>query len=131
MTSKENLSLKNAEHPVGASLLAKAPDQPTSLLNDTPLSRAGSLLQVSGPTLDFAEVCLTLGRTTILDKVTFQVQPGSVHALVGPNGGGKSSLIKTLLGQMPHQGQLSLQWPGEPGTIGYVPQAWNSIAACQ
>ena len=77
----------------------------------------------SGPTLDFADVSLTLGRTTILDQVTFQVQPGSVHALVGPNGGGKSSLIKTLLGQMPHQGRLSLQWPGTPGTIGYVPQA--------
>ena len=76
-----------------------------------------------GPTLEFANVGLTLGRTTILDNVSFTVQPGSVHALVGPNGGGKSSLIKTLLGQMPHQGQLSLHWPGAPGTIGYVPQA--------
>mgnify|MGYP006199867599 CR=1 FL=1 len=76
-----------------------------------------------GPAIEFDQVSLTLGRTTILDRVTFQVQPGSVHALVGPNGGGKSSLIKTLLGQMPHQGQLRLQWPGAPGTIGYVPQA--------
>ena len=87
-------------------------------LSGTPLPQG-----VSGPTLDFAEVSLTLGRTTILDNVTFQVQPGHVHALVGPNGGGKSSLIKTLLGQMPHQGQLNLHWPGQPGTIGYVPQA--------
>ncbi|VVP54568.1 Vitamin B12 import ATP-binding protein BtuD [Pseudomonas fluorescens] len=123
MTSKETLTTPNAEYPVGASLLAKAPSQSTSLLNDTPHSRAGSLLQSSGPTLDFADISLTLGRTTILDKVTFQVRPGSVHALVGPNGGGKSSLIKTLLGQMPHQGRLSLQWPAVPGTIGYVPQA--------
>lgn len=76
-----------------------------------------------GPAVELDQVGLTLGRTTILDRVTFQVQPGSVHALVGPNGGGKSSLIKTLLGQMPHQGQLRLQWPGAPGTIGYVPQA--------
>ncbi|NBF06692.1 ATP-binding cassette domain-containing protein [Pseudomonas sp. Fl5BN2] len=80
-----------------------------------------TLLQ--GPAIEFEQVSLTLGRTTILDRVEFQVQPGSVHALVGPNGGGKSSLIKTLLGQMPHQGQLRLQWPGTPGTIGYVPQA--------
>jgi zinc transport system ATP-binding protein len=122
MTSKETL-LADAQSPVGASLLAKASSQATLSLNDTAPSRAGSRLQVSGPTLDFADVSLTLGRTTILDNVTFQVRPGSVHALVGPNGGGKSSLIRTLLGQMPHQGRLSLQWPGEPGTIGYVPQA--------
>ncbi|MFJ3413331.1 metal ABC transporter ATP-binding protein [Pseudomonas protegens] len=76
-----------------------------------------------GPAIEFDQVSLTLGRTTILDRVAFQVQPASVHALVGPNGGGKSSLIKTLLGQMPHQGQLRLQWPDAPGTIGYVPQA--------
>ena len=76
-----------------------------------------------GPTLDFDTVSLTLGRTVILDSVSFQVQPGSIHALVGPNGGGKSSLIKTLLGQTPHQGRLSLQWPTTPGTIAYVPQA--------
>ncbi|GFM65567.1 metal ABC transporter ATP-binding protein [Pseudomonas cichorii] len=76
-----------------------------------------------GPGLTFADVSLTLGRTTILDRINFSVRAGSVHALVGPNGGGKSSLIKTLLGQMPHQGELSLQWPGSPGLIGYVPQA--------
>jgi len=76
-----------------------------------------------GPSIEFADVSLNLGRTTILDSVAFQVEPGSIHALVGPNGGGKSSLIKTMLGQMPHQGRLSLQWPGEPGVIGYVPQA--------
>jgi len=123
MTAKESLS-DDSTSPVGVSLLAKASGQSTTSLNDTPLSRAGSLLQrVSGPTLDFAGVSLTLGRTTILDNVTFQVQPGHVHALVGPNGGGKSSLIKTLLGQMPHRGQLSLHWPGQPGTTGYVPQA--------
>ncbi|CAI8980704.1 MULTISPECIES: metal ABC transporter ATP-binding protein [Pseudomonas] len=122
MTVKESLS-DTPRSPVGASLLAKASGQSIPLLNDSPHSRASSLPHGVGPTLEFAQISLTLGRTTILDNVTFQVQPGHVHALVGPNGGGKSSLIKTLLGQMPHQGQLSLHWPGAPGTIGYVPQA--------
>jgi zinc transport system ATP-binding protein len=76
-----------------------------------------------GPGVEFSDVSLTLGRTTILDRVSFKVRAGSVHALVGPNGGGKSSLIKTLLGQMPHQGRLTLEWAGAPGIIGYVPQA--------
>ncbi|CAI8882119.1 MULTISPECIES: metal ABC transporter ATP-binding protein [Pseudomonas] len=81
------------------------------------------LNRACGPDIAFAEVDLTLGRTRILDKVSFNVAAGSVHALVGPNGGGKSSLIKTLLGQMPHQGQLTLTWPGDEQIIGYVPQA--------
>ena len=45
MTSKETLIPDNTNNPVGASLLAKAPDQATSSLNDTPHSRAGSLPQ--------------------------------------------------------------------------------------
>ncbi|QLF94522.1 metal ABC transporter ATP-binding protein [Pseudomonas sp. ABC1] len=77
----------------------------------------------AGPGIDFDSIGLTLGGTRILEQVTFKVQPGHAHALVGPNGGGKSSLVKTLLGQMPHSGKLSLDWSGEPGTIGYVPQA--------
>lgn len=77
----------------------------------------------TGPGVEFDQVSLTLGQTPILDHVSFNIRPGSVHALVGPNGGGKSSLIKTLLGQMPHQGRLRLNWPGATGPIGYVPQA--------
>jgi len=78
---------------------------------------------VIGPSIELAHIELTLGRTNILRDVSFVVAPGRVHALVGPNGGGKSSLIKTLLGQTPHIGRLVLNWPREPGVIGYVPQA--------
>lgn len=76
-----------------------------------------------GPSIEFEHIGLTLGRTNILRDVRFAVAPGLVHALVGPNGGGKSSLIKTLLGQTPHTGRLVLNWPREPGVVGYVPQA--------
>lgn len=78
----------------------------------------------AGPALAFDRIALTLGRTDILREVSFRVAAGSVHALIGPNGGGKSSLVKTLLGQMPHRGTLCLDWPGaSTGTVGYVPQA--------
>ncbi|MFO5991584.1 metal ABC transporter ATP-binding protein, partial [Pseudomonas aeruginosa] len=76
-----------------------------------------------GPAIEFAGIDLSLGGSRILDGVRLRVEAGSVHALVGPNGGGKSSLVKTLLGQMPHRGELRLEWPGAPGCIGYVPQA--------
>ncbi|UBM27368.1 metal ABC transporter ATP-binding protein [Pseudomonas sp. p1(2021b)] len=84
---------------------------------------AANLTAACGPRIDFDGIDLTLGRTRILEQVCFSVAPGSVHAIVGPNGGGKSSLVKTLLGQMPHQGRLTLHWPGPREVIGYVPQA--------
>ncbi|MEK2607848.1 metal ABC transporter ATP-binding protein [Pseudomonas shirazensis] len=87
------------------------------------MTAAANLSVAMGPRIEFASIDLTLGRTSILEQVSFSVAAGSVHAIVGPNGGGKSSLIKTLLGQMPHQGQLTLHWPGEQEVIGYVPQA--------
>jgi len=76
-----------------------------------------------GPAIHLENVSLTLGRTAILREVSLTVAAGSIHALVGPNGGGKSSLVKTLLGQTPHRGTVALDWPGEPGILGYVPQA--------
>ncbi|WP_018001399.1 metal ABC transporter ATP-binding protein [Paracoccus sp. N5] len=78
---------------------------------------------MSGPGIAVQGLSLSFGRTRVLEDVALSVAPGSIHALVGPNGGGKSSLIRCLLGQMPHQGQVALDWPGAAGRIAYVPQA--------
>jgi zinc transport system ATP-binding protein len=78
---------------------------------------------VRGPAVHFANVGLSLGGTSILDGVSFDVRPGEIHCIVGPNGGGKTSLIRSLLGEMPVSGQISIDWNGGPRTIGYVPQA--------
>lgn len=75
-----------------------------------------------GPALVFDHVSLQLGGVQILEDVTFRVEAGALHFLVGPNGGGKTSLVRALLGQMPHSGKIVLD--GEVfGPIGYVPQA--------
>ncbi|MDZ5603756.1 metal ABC transporter ATP-binding protein [Pseudomonas sp. RP23018S] len=87
------------------------------------MTAAAKLAAPGGPRIEFAGIDLTLGRTRILEQVSFTVAAGSIHAIVGPNGGGKSSLIKTLLGQMPHLGRLTLHWPSPAEVIGYVPQA--------
>ena len=77
-----------------------------------------------GPTVSFNNISLTLGNTVVLDGVTIDVREGTIHCIVGPNGGGKSSLIKSLLGQMPHEGEISVSW-NQGQTIGYVPQNLN------
>jgi zinc transport system ATP-binding protein len=78
-------------------------------------------VQAAGPRLQFRKVSLSLGGTSILDGVTFTVEPGALHCIIGPNGGGKTSLLRSLLGQMPHEGSIQIEWKG-PRSIGYVPQ---------
>jgi zinc transport system ATP-binding protein len=74
-----------------------------------------------GPAIRFANVGLQLSSTQILHDVSFSVEPAQIHCIIGPNGGGKTSLIRSLLGQMPHSGEISIDWPAER-RIGYVPQ---------
>ncbi|WP_319478342.1 ABC transporter ATP-binding protein [Marispirochaeta aestuarii] len=62
----------------------------------------------------------------VLKDVSFQVQAGEMVTIVGPNGGGKSTLLKILLGILePQSGSLEIL--GKPSRealhlIGYVPQ---------
>jgi zinc transport system ATP-binding protein len=77
---------------------------------------------MQGPSIEFADVGLTLSNTRILRDVSFNVRAGTVHCIIGANGGGKTSLIRSLLGQMPHTGKITIQWHGGQ-VIGYVPQS--------
>jgi zinc transport system ATP-binding protein len=77
---------------------------------------------MQGPSIEFAGVGLSLGNTRILEDVSFNVAAGTIHCIVGANGGGKTSLLRSLVGQMPHTGRISINWR-EGRVIGYVPQA--------
>ncbi len=77
--------------------------------------------QPHGPSICFEMVGLCLSNITILQNVSFTVKAGEIHCLIGPNGGGKTSLILSLLGQMPHTGRIKINWTNGT-TIGYVPQ---------
>jgi manganese/iron transport system ATP-binding protein len=66
-------------------------------------------------------------RRPVLEGVTFAVPRASMVGIVGPNGGGKSTLLKALLGLVPRQrGEVELlgQRPDRRarGRVGYVPQ---------
>ena len=73
------------------------------------------------------------GRLPLLSGVDLSVSPGDFLAVVGPNGGGKTTLVRTLLGAQPIlAGRLVRP---RPVTTGYVPQrehvdtAWPFTAA--
>jgi zinc transport system ATP-binding protein len=56
--------------------------------------------------------------THILQKVCFQARKGEFIGIIGPNGGGKTTLLKLLMGFLtPTSGKIRVE-----GKIGYVPQ---------
>ena len=70
--------------------------------------------------------CVQLGNTPALDDVTFEVKKGKKVAVVGPNGGGKSTLFNAIAGLVPIvNGSLQINGMNPKdakGTISYVPQ---------
>ena len=65
---------------------------------------------MQGPSISFKNVSLNLSNTQILEDVSFDIAAGSIHCIVGSNGGGKTSLLRSMLGQMPHTGDIDIQW---------------------
>ena len=70
--------------------------------------------------------CVQLGNTQALDDVTFSITKGKKVAVVGPNGGGKSTLFNALAGLVPIvNGSLNINGlspQDAKGLISYVPQ---------
>ena len=50
----------------------------------------------------------TFGTTIALDGVDLRVEEGRILGLIGPNGAGKSTALQTILGLIPHQGELKV-----------------------
>jgi zinc transport system ATP-binding protein len=76
---------------------------------------------MQGPAIHVENLSLRLGASQILEQLSFSIRAGSIHCFIGPNGGGKTSTLRCLLGQMPHQGAIRYEWQ-QHRSIGYVPQ---------
>ena len=73
--------------------------------------------------------CVEIGETLILDDVSFSVNKNSLIAVVGPNGGGKTTLFNAITGLIPiTKGSIEINGQDVSkgnGSIGYVPQNEN------
>lgn len=84
--------------------------------------------------VELAQVSSAYGEIFALQNVSLKIWPGQFMAIVGPNGGGKTTLLRTILGMVPvNSGHVLMR--GESSSrsslqrIGYVPQLetidWN------
>jgi len=74
----------------------------------------------------FENVCFAYKRNIILENVILSIKKGEFASIVGPNGGGKTTLLKLILGLIkPDSGNILVlgNLPGQTRErVGYMPQ---------
>ncbi|MCA1008507.1 metal ABC transporter ATP-binding protein [Rhodococcus hoagii] len=80
----------------------------------------------AAPAVELRDACLSFGERTLWSELNLAVEQGEFIAVLGPNGSGKTSLLKVLLGQLaPTSGTVRIAGtPAKAGNahVGYVPQ---------
>ena len=76
--------------------------------------------------IEFHQVDFAYGRDRVLENVSLSIPAGDFVAMVGPNGGGKTTMLKLMLGLLqPNRGSVTLLGRSpEQGrvVVGYTPQ---------
>ncbi len=86
-------------------------------------------VKVDTPIVQISGVSFAYNRRPVLEDVNLDIPQGDFIAMIGPNGGGKTTLLKLILGLIkPDRGDIRLL--GQPpqraaSNIGYVPQNVN------
>lgn len=77
----------------------------------------------------FDRVSFSYGRNEVLKDVDLSIKKGDFFAIIGPNGGGKTTILRLILGlERPSKGSVQIKGaPYSAGSLktGYVPQFSN------
>lgn len=77
--------------------------------------------------VELEKICFAYQENDVLKNISFTVSPGEFVGVIGPNGGGKTTLLKLLMGFLsPSSGRIELfsQTPvAARQSIAYVPQS--------
>ena len=75
------------------------------------------------PLISARNVTFGYDREVVVEDVSLDIYPRDFLAVIGPNGGGKTTLVKILLGLLkPWSGEVVYSLPGRRPALGYVPQ---------
>ena len=76
--------------------------------------------------IEFNHVTVKYGASVALEDITFAIDEGDYVGIIGPNGGGKTTILKTILGLVqPISGRVTILGVSPRKArpqIGYVPQ---------
>ncbi|MDI3525932.1 MAG: zinc transport system ATP-binding protein [Tenuifilum sp.] len=74
--------------------------------------------------IEIKNVTAGYGNNIVLRDVSLSIYSNDFIGIIGPNGGGKTTLIKLLVGQLkPLSGNIVFHTKGNGSLIGYLPQA--------
>jgi len=78
------------------------------------------------PAIEMKGICFSYQSTPVLEDVTFTLKQGAFLGIIGPNGGGKTTLLKLLLGMVkPEKGTVRVLGEAPHAAkhrVGYLPQ---------
>lgn len=80
------------------------------------------------PLIEVQDVSFAYEHQSVLEHVSFTIEPGEYVGIVGPNGGGKTTLLKILVGLLtPTSGSVRMAGisptsSNQRSLVGYVPQ---------
>ena len=102
------------------------PTHRSSGLETSNVSNNSNDFDTEKPVVEFQEVDFAYDTQLILQNVSFNIHAGEYISVIGPNGGGKTTLIRLLLGLLqPSHGHVRL-FGSAPNVhrnrVGYVPQ---------
>src|SRR5438477_498254 len=79
--------------------------------------------------IDIDHLSFAYGQNTVLENIRLSVESGSTLGLIGPNGGGKTTLVRLLLGMLqPSAGTIRIagmtpkRAVARGNVVGYLPQ---------
>ncbi len=84
---------------------------------------------MADPIVEIHGMCYTYANQDILHDINLSINEGDFVSIIGPNGGGKTTLLKLILGLLkPTRGTIKInsqRTDSQTGSIGYVPQHVN------